>query len=58
MTDVSVRFSVVVRDKEVYLCKDVINHFINVFGRHGLGIFHSFDDIRAKSLDASGKRVL
>ena len=50
--------SVVVRDGEVYLYKDVIDHLINLLIRHGFGILCHFDDILAKSLDIECQHVL
>jgi len=45
--DELVHRSVLVRDEDVYLRKDVIDHLINFFSRHSLGILDSFGDIRA-----------
>ena len=47
-----------VRDGEVYLCKNIINHLINVLGRHGLGVLCPFDDILVKSLNIECQYVL
>lgn len=58
LTDVSDHLSVVVRNEEVYLCEDVIDHLIDLPGRHSLGILCGLNDIRAKSLYISGKRIL
>lgn len=39
------------RDEELYLLKDVIDHFIDICRRHSLGILNGFEDVRAKSLE-------
>jgi hypothetical protein len=40
------------------LCKNVIDHLINLLSRHGLGVFCCFDDILAKRLDIGCQNVL
>jgi len=47
LTDGLVHCSVLVRDEDVYLRKDVIDHLFNLLSRHSLGILDSFGDIRA-----------
>jgi len=47
LTGALVHCSVLARDEEVYLFKDVIDHLIDFLSSHSLGIFDSFGDIRA-----------
>jgi hypothetical protein len=43
--------SVTVREGEVYLYKNVIDHLVNILSRHGLDILCYFSDILAESLN-------
>ena len=53
--------SVVVRswqETEIYLYKNILDHFINVLSGHGLGVLCYLDNILAKSLDIECQHVL
>ena len=50
--------SVTVRDGEVYLCKNVIDHPINILSRHGLDILCHFGDILVESLNVECQHIL
>ena len=52
------RRSIVVQDGEDYLLKNVVNHFIHLFGRHSPGILDSLNNIRVKSLEVKGPHIL
>lgn len=47
-----------VRDEELYLVKDVIDHLINLLRRHRFGVLGCLYDIRAKGLDVQSQRIL
>ena len=47
-----------VRDREVHLCKNVIDYPINVFNGHSLGVLCYFDEILAKHLDTGYQHIL
>lgn len=55
---VSQWFSVVGWDEELYLFKDVVDHIINLFGRHCPGMLCGLDDVPIKGLDVVGQRIL
>jgi len=55
---VSQSFSVVRLDEELYLFKDVVDHIIDLLGRHRPGMLGSLDNVQIKGLDVAGQRIL